>query len=95
MCCKFLLQLYYICSKLHQKCISLSQDFLPPKKLIILRHESLDKDLQDNFKGFKFLTRRINTSLYSDLAELVLKNKRLREIVESDPRHRKDLDIFY
>ena len=75
--------------------ISLSQDYLPPKKLIILRHESLDKDLQDNFKGFKFLSRRINTSLYSDLAELVIKNKRLREIVESDPGHRKDLDIFY
>lgn len=75
--------------------ISLSRKkYIPPKKLVVIRNESLNKDINNIFKGLKHPKIKINHTFYRHNADIVLKNFRLRNLIENS-EHGKDLKFFY
>ena len=53
--------------------ISLSRKkYIPPNKLVFIRNKSLDKDINNIFKGLKHPKMKINHTFYRHNADIVL-----------------------
>ena len=70
------------------------EEYEPPKKLIIIRTEMMEKDIEECLPQIQANTSRKNVSPYREEAEKVLSSAELRRAVEST-KHGQDLTYFY